>query len=100
MTSKSGASVRRATSIQELAAVCEVSEAEVVQVIDIFRRAGRSFLTPPDGAPLESHTIVDLSHESLMRCWTRRIEFTSLVVPLGIVVCADSLSTFAQVRTC
>jgi hypothetical protein len=33
-----------------------------------------------------------------MRCWTRRIEVTSLVVPLGIVVCADSLSTFAKDR--
>jgi tetratricopeptide (TPR) repeat protein len=68
--------VRRATSIQELAAVCEVSEAEVNQVIEILRRVGRSFLTPPAGVPLESHTIVDLSHESLMRCWTRLMAWT------------------------
>jgi hypothetical protein len=33
-----------------------------------------------------------------MRCWTRRIEVTSLVVPLGIVVCADGLSTSANDR--
>jgi hypothetical protein len=65
--------IRRASSIQELAAVCEASESEVMQVVEIFRRAGRSFLTPHAGVSLEPHTIVDLSHESLMRCWTRLI---------------------------
>jgi tetratricopeptide (TPR) repeat protein len=68
--------VRRATSIRELAAVCEVPEEEVIRVVEIFRRAGRSFLTPQAGTPLEPHTIVDLSHESLMRCWTRLMAWT------------------------
>jgi hypothetical protein len=68
--------IRRACSIQELAAVCEVPESEVIQVVEIFRRAGRSFLTPHSGVPLESRTIVDLSHESLMRCWARLIAWT------------------------
>jgi len=68
--------VRRACSIQELAAVCEAPEAEVKQVVDIFRRVGRSFLTPHAGVPLEPRTIVDLSHEALMRCWTRLIAWT------------------------
>ena len=36
-----------------------------------FRRPGRSFLMPPAPVPLTPDTIVDLSHESLMRCWTR-----------------------------
>jgi len=65
--------VRRASSIRELSAVCEASDAEVIQVVEIFRRAGRSFLTPHAGVPLDARTIVDLSHESLMRCWTRLI---------------------------
>lgn len=68
--------VRRACSIQELAAVCEAPEPDVIKVVEIFRRAGRSFLTPHAGIPLESRTIVDLSHESLMRCWTRLIAWT------------------------
>ena len=68
--------VRRACSIQELAANCEVPESEVIRVVEIFRRPGRSFLTPLAGAPLESTTIVDLSHESLMRCWTRLVAWT------------------------
>jgi tetratricopeptide (TPR) repeat protein len=65
--------IRRASSIQELAAVCQASEAEVIQVIEIFRRGGRSFLTPHTGVALDSQTIADLSHESLMRCWTRLV---------------------------
>ena len=68
--------VRRACSIQELAAVCQAPAADVIKVIEIFRRAGRSFLTPYAGIPLGSRTIVDLSHESLMRCWTRLIAWT------------------------
>jgi tetratricopeptide (TPR) repeat protein len=65
--------VRRPTSVEELAAICEVPEAEAIQVIDIFRRSGRSFLTPPPAVALQSQSIIDLSHESLMRCWTRLI---------------------------
>jgi conflict system STAND superfamily ATPase len=68
--------VRRACSIQELAAICEVPQSEVIQVVEIFRRPGRSFLTPLADVPLESGTIVDLSHESLMRCWTRLVAWT------------------------
>jgi len=63
--------VRRPTSIEELAAICEASEAEVLQIVEIFRRSGRSFLTPHAGVVLDSRSIIDLSHESLMRCWTR-----------------------------
>ena len=68
--------VRRACSIQELAAICAVPESEVIRVVEIFRRPGRSFLTPLATVPLESATIVDLSHESLMRCWTRLVAWT------------------------
>jgi tetratricopeptide (TPR) repeat protein len=68
--------VRRACSIQELAAICAVPGSEVIRVVEIFRRPGRSFLTPLAEVPLESATIVDLSHESLMRCWTRLVTWT------------------------
>ena len=65
--------VRRPRSIQQLAELAEVPEAEVVRVIEVFRRAGRSFLMPPPSVPLTSHVIVDLSHESFMRRWARLI---------------------------
>jgi tetratricopeptide (TPR) repeat protein len=67
--------VRCPTSVHELAAICEASEPEVIQILEIFRRGGRSFLTPQADVPLDSGSIVDLSHESLMRCWTRLIDW-------------------------
>jgi tetratricopeptide (TPR) repeat protein len=67
--------VRRPTSVAELAAMCEASEADVVSVVDLFRRPGRSFLMPPAAIPLTSRSIVDVSHESLMRCWERLIDW-------------------------
>lgn len=67
--------VRRPTSVRELAAICEASEDEVIEVVEIFRRPGRSFLMPPDTVPLGPRSIIDLSHESLMRGWTRLVEW-------------------------
>ena len=65
--------VRRPTSVQELGAICETPESEVIRIIDIFRHPGRCFLMPPVTVSLDSNSIIDLSHESLMRCWTRLI---------------------------
>ena len=65
--------VRRPTSIGELAEIVEASEAAVIDVVDRFRAPGRSFLMPPARVPLTSSSIVDISHESLMRCWLRLI---------------------------
>ena len=65
--------VRRPTAVRELAAICEVAEPEVVSILEIFRRPGRSFLMPPSAVPLDSNSVIDISHESLMRCWTRLI---------------------------
>jgi tetratricopeptide (TPR) repeat protein len=67
--------VRRPCRISELAAVAGAAEAEVIAVVESFRAPGRSFLMPPPDVPLASDTIVDLSHESLMRCWTRLISW-------------------------
>jgi energy-coupling factor transporter ATP-binding protein EcfA2 len=67
---------RRPASIKDLTLICEASEEEVVNVIEIFRQPGRSFLMPPATVPLTSGSIIDLSHESLMRCWTRLVTWT------------------------
>lgn len=67
--------VRRPTSVAQIAAISEVSEPEVIDVIEIFRRPGRSFLTPPANVALHSASAIDLSHESLMRCWNRLSEW-------------------------
>ena len=65
--------VRRPTSVRELAEICEAGDTEIVEVVEIFRRPGRSFLMPPSEVPLDGRSIVDLSHESLMRRWTRLV---------------------------
>jgi tetratricopeptide (TPR) repeat protein len=65
--------VRRPTTIQDLAEIAEAPRSAVIEIVEIFRQRGRSFLMPPPGTPLQPHSIVDLSHESLMRCWSRLI---------------------------
>ena len=44
---------------------------EVIAVIDVFRSGGRSFLMPPSDVSLQRDTIIDISHESLIRNWQR-----------------------------
>jgi tetratricopeptide (TPR) repeat protein/energy-coupling factor transporter ATP-binding protein EcfA2 len=75
-TSVQGKWVRRPTAIRQLAQICDATEAEVIAIADLFRKPGRSFLTPSAEAPLVSASILDLSHESLMRCWTRLLKWT------------------------
>jgi tetratricopeptide (TPR) repeat protein len=65
--------IRRPTRLREICAVAEASEAEVVGVIDLFRREGRSFLMPPANVALHDDSLIDISHESLIRGW-RRLE--------------------------
>lgn len=70
-TRRDNRGVRRPTPVSEVAAVAGAGEAEVIEVVDAFRRPGRSFLMPPPGVELTGDSILDLSHESLMRCWRR-----------------------------
>ena len=46
---------------------------QAIQVIEIFRKKGRGFLMPPVGVPLTEDSIIDISHESIMRVWERLI---------------------------
>jgi len=68
--------IRRPTSVGDLTAISEASEVDIVRIIEIFRRPGRSFLMPPADVPLNLGSIIDLSHESLMRCWLRLVGWT------------------------
>lgn len=63
--------IRRPTRLNEIAAIADVSEEDVAAVIEKFREPGRSLLTPAHGTPLGSKSMVDISHESLMRIWVR-----------------------------
>lgn len=63
--------IRRPTKLGTIASIAGVSEDEVISVVDKFREPGRSLLMPPYGVSLEVDTVVDISHESLMRIWDR-----------------------------
>ena len=67
--------IRHPTTVAEVCAVCEADQAEVVAVVDQFRMPGRTFLMPPTGVTLTAESILDISHESLMRVWDRLIEW-------------------------
>jgi hypothetical protein len=63
--------IRRPTRLNEIAAIADCSEEEIAEVIEKFREPGRSLLTPAFGTPITSKSMVDISHESLMRIWVR-----------------------------
>lgn len=63
--------IRRPTPAGEIATLAEASLAEVVAVVDAFRTGGRTFLVPPAPEPISERTVLDISHESLIRQWSR-----------------------------
>jgi len=63
--------VRRPTKLADIAAMADAQIPEVIAVIEYFRREGRSFLMPPSDVALDSESVIDISHESLIRGWDR-----------------------------
>ena len=63
--------IRRPTKLGTIAAIAGVSEDEVERIVDRFREPGRSLLMPPYGVRLTTDSVIDISHESLMRIWDR-----------------------------
>src|SRR6185295_397560 len=67
--------VRSPRRLEEICALTGAREADVISVIEVFRRPGRSFLMPPADVPLSASSVIDISHESLMRIWVRLIQW-------------------------
>ncbi|HOO99264.1 MAG TPA: hypothetical protein PLV06_11915 [Bacteroidales bacterium] len=63
--------VRRPTSVKNIISVTGCTSKELFTVIEKFRIPSRSFITPRQEVPLTDDSIIDLSHESLMRLWDR-----------------------------
>ncbi len=63
--------LRRPCKIALVSELSEASEGEVIHVVEQFRKPGRSFLMPGTHVTLNGQSTVELSHESLMRIWTR-----------------------------
>lgn len=62
---------RRQAKVGVIAELCRASESDVIKVIEGFRKPGRSFLMPGSQVILTGASSIELSHESLMRIWTR-----------------------------
>lgn len=63
--------IRHPTSINDIASISKSTVDEVISVINPFRAAGRSFISPSYEIALKGDSIIDLSHESLMRIWNK-----------------------------
>jgi len=68
---------RRPVKLAEVAALAEVEQSKIIQVINAFRREGRSFLLPAYPKSLQPDSMIDISHESLIRQWGRLKEWVS-----------------------
>ncbi len=69
--------LRRPTAVSAIAEVSGATVPEVIEIIELFRRPDRSFLTPPAGVPLRADSVIDISHESLIRGWTMLREWVN-----------------------
>ena len=63
--------IRRPTTVARIAAAADAEVREVISVAEYFRRPGHSFLMPPSNVPLDENSVLDISHESLIRGWDR-----------------------------
>jgi WD40 repeat protein len=63
--------IRHPSSVSTIKSVIQCSSEELFAVVEKFRIPSRSFITPRQNIPLNDDSIIDLSHESLMRLWDR-----------------------------
>lgn len=67
--------LRRPTRARTIMSIAECTAPELFEVIEKFRIPSRSFITPRQNIELTEDSIIDLSHESLMRLWDRLQEW-------------------------
>ena len=63
--------IRHPAPLREICELTGASEEQVAAVVETFRKPGRSFLMPQASVALHGGSILDISHESLMRVWRR-----------------------------
>lgn len=63
--------VRRPITVTLIAAIADAKLDDVFEVIEAFQQQGRSFLTTSSKGALAADSVIDISHESLIRLWVR-----------------------------
>jgi WD40 repeat protein/energy-coupling factor transporter ATP-binding protein EcfA2 len=66
---------RRLCRISELIELTGETEAEIIEVINIFHQENISFINPPVSEKLTKNTIIDLANEDLIYSWKRYQEW-------------------------
>ncbi len=66
-----GSGIRIPVRLGNIAQLAGASNEEVMEVIEEFRKPGRSFLMPSANLALDQDSVIEISHESLMRIWVR-----------------------------
>ena len=66
-----GSAIRRPLPFRKLCAVTGATPEELRPILDAFRASGVSFLTPYAPGPIDDTTPIDISHEALIRCWSK-----------------------------
>lgn len=66
---------RRALKVEDLCVKTGGGEAEVTDLVEFFRREGRSFLSPPAAQPLDGESLVEISYGNLIHNWPRLKEW-------------------------
>jgi WD40 repeat protein len=67
--------LRHPSGVNTLKSIAGCTSEELFEVVEKFRITSRSFITPRQSVPLSDDSIIDLSHESLMRLWDRLREW-------------------------
>ncbi|HOW41704.1 MAG TPA: hypothetical protein PL123_14250, partial [Bacteroidales bacterium] len=67
--------LRHPSPVHAIKAIASCTSDELFDVVEKFRITSRSFITPRENVPLDDNSIIDLSHESLMRLWDRLREW-------------------------
>jgi ABC-type cobalamin/Fe3+-siderophores transport system ATPase subunit len=73
-TDAQGRNTRRPVHLDQVAQITEAAPAKVLDVVNHFRAGGRSFLTLSTD-PATGGTLIDISHESLIRQWAKLVEW-------------------------
>ena len=100
-----GQGLRRPRTLAQLVAVTGADEATIRTVLDAFRAESASLVRPYGTEPIERQTLIDISHEALIRGWQRIAdtrdgwlarEFRNGLVWRALLVQADSFERDAN----
>ncbi|MBB6458867.1 WD40 repeat domain-containing protein [Flammeovirga kamogawensis] len=74
---KEGKGIRNPSSLERIMQIIGVKEEEkILNVITTFRKKDRAFLQPREHVEISSNSVIDITHESLMRSWELLKEWT------------------------